>query len=167
MKKILLVLVLAGSVTCISVAKIEDRQTQVIHETTIKKNEAYDRGLIWIAKRAGNSNYSIKIQDKNEGRIIARVSTACRPLNGLTSNITMATKVDFNIDYTAKDGKVRIIFDDILALQTNAQNPLGVPVGPEDKSELDVIDKICLAPLRTELIAAIEGKAANTKKDDF
>jgi hypothetical protein len=83
------------------------------------------------------------------------------------SNITMATKVDFNIDYTAKDGKVRIIFDDILALQTTAQNPSGVSVGPEDKSELDAIDKICLTPLRTELIAAIEGKAANTKKDDF
>lgn len=152
---------------CISIMKIEERQTQIIHETKSKKDEIFDRALIWISKRATDSNHSIKIKDKVEGRIIARLSTLCKPSGGIMSNTSYAGKIDFNLDLTAKDNKVRIIFDDILALQLAQGNRPEAPLGPEDKTDLEAIDKTCLTPIKKELIAAIEGTAANTKKDDF
>lgn len=152
---------------CISVMRIEDRQTQSVIDVKAKKDEIFDRALIWISKRATDSNHSIKIKDKVEGRIIARLGILCKPSGGMMSNTSYAGRIDFNLDITAKDNKARIIFDDIIALQLAQGNRPEQPVGPEDKTDLENIDKTCLVPLKKELTAAIEGTAANTKKDDF
>lgn len=144
----------------------EKRIVTSIYDTTADKNLAFDRLNNWLIKSLGNANFAVQLRDKDKGRIISNASINCRELNGITYGMSEKQKIDFTIDFTAKDNKVRIVFGDI-SHTSIASNGMTYNLGPTSEGQIIDIDKICFEPIKKEMLEAINGKSAISIPDDF
>lgn len=144
----------------------EERQVTNVFPTTVTKAVAYERANLWFVKSLGNANLAIQLRDAEQGRIVTNGYINCTGLNGISYGIAEKQNVDFFIDFTAKDNKVRVIFGDIKH-SNRASNGAGMDLGPSSQDQIQDIDKTCFEPLRSDLIKTIEGRSTIAPSTDF
>lgn len=136
---------LASCATHIPMSPEEVTKTYII-ETNQKKNMAYSKMITFLGKSINNSNYAIKVQDKDLGKIVAKIKSNC-PDKGNDIN------VNFNIDLAFKDNKAKfeIYF-------TGVDNPLN----PNDIIQISIEGKEyahrCINELNNQLTMAVNKK---------
>lgn len=146
---------------CLSVLPREQRRTEAVFTTQLTKKEIYDRALVYLAKSLVNANLNIQIRDSENGRIVShrnlRYQSGFQCLYGCD--------LEFNIDLTAKDGKYRIILDDVLMYGNNQYGQRIGILKPYSETELNEIKDEFLIPLQKELVDSIEGRFMAPKED--
>ncbi|TGN00317.1 DUF4468 domain-containing protein [Leptospira dzoumogneensis] len=153
-------------VSCVTLAPKQLRETSRIVETNVKKDEAYDRALIWFAKNLNNANWAVQIKDKVNGRIVSNIKYTCDNISLTQTALGNRNNIDFTVDVTTKDKKVRIIFENIVYSVWNIRAGETVH-GPTDEEDVKEIDEKCLKDIRQDLLNAINGTAHNTRSNDF
>ncbi|TGK36203.1 DUF4468 domain-containing protein [Leptospira gomenensis] len=151
---------------CVSLAPREERSISTIFETGVKKGDAYQRALIYLAKSLNNGNLAIQVRDESQGRIVSLAQIKCNSYKRWKYPMNQVW-VDFNIDFTAKDQKARIIFDDIVLGLFDPYGRKGAFQEPLDKEDTDSIDKECLEPIRAEIIRSVKGQVTIAPSQDF
>ncbi len=76
MKKAIILLALYLS-SCVTLATRQERTISKVINTTVTKEEAYNRALVWFAKNLNNSNWAVQVKDEKTGRIIANIRYTC------------------------------------------------------------------------------------------
>ncbi|TGM89551.1 DUF4468 domain-containing protein [Leptospira licerasiae] len=153
-------------ISCVSLSPKREREVTFISETKVKKDEAYDRALIWFAKNLNNSNWAVQIKDKANGRIVSNVKYQCDRMASFGSIVGDIDYISFSLDVTTKDNKVRVIFEDVMHLIENRHRVVSVE-GPSDQDELKYIEQVCLNHIRNDLMNAVNGVSHNTRSDNF
>ena len=140
--------------SCASLAPAEQRKTQWVETTTQTKATAYNRTLAYLSKNLGDSNHAVKMKDADSGQIIAHMNVTCNQFRqgGDPHDYNLA----FNLDFQAKDNRVRMTFEDMTMLDKN-----GAAVGwaynqiTDAKKAEDA--KVCLAPVKEGILRALQG----------
>ncbi|MCB1194477.1 MAG: DUF4468 domain-containing protein [Leptospiraceae bacterium] len=123
---------------CKSLGPKEIRHAEIIENTGVSASTAYSRANVFLAKVYGDSNSAIKVNDDKNKRIVGKM----RILNCF-SNIT----VESDLDFQAKDKRVRIAFEDIQAFTVNMQTgQKAYEWGPSDSKDVEEIKEKCLIP---------------------
>jgi len=146
---------------CLSVLPREQRRTEAVFTTQLTKKEIYDRALVYLAKSLVNANLSVQIRDPENGRIVSNGKLKYQ--SGL--QCLYSCDLEFNIDLTAKDGKYRIILDDILMYGNNQYGQRTGIIKPYSEKELASIKEEFLIPLQKELVDSIEGRFMAPQED--
>lgn len=149
-----------------TLAPSEIRKKEYIIETKVKKADAYSKALAHLAKNFGDSNDAIKVKNEGSGQIIAKGNTTCNilPGDGL-SNYSLW----FNLDFQAKDNKVRFDFEDLIIkygstskmpgfTDTNSMSGQTAPphFNIQKKEDVDKLES-CLKPIVDGVTQAING----------
>ncbi|TGK04029.1 DUF4468 domain-containing protein [Leptospira semungkisensis] len=166
MGKNIILLSFLAFISCVSLSPKKEREVSFISETKIKKDEAYDRALIWFAKNLNNSNWAVQIKDKPNGRIVSNVKYQCNKMDSFGSIVGDVDYISFSLDVTTKDNKIRVIFEDVVYLIANRHGVESVE-GPSDRDELKYIEQNCLNYIRRDLMNAVNGVSYNTRSDNF
>ncbi len=74
--------------------------------------------------------------------------------------------IDFSADFTAKDNRIRIIFENLVYSVWNVRAGETVH-GPTNVEDVAEIDEKCLSVIRTDMVNAVYGTTNNTRTDDF
>ena len=152
-----LMLTFAG---CASLAPREQRQLQFVENTTAPKATAYNRAMGYIAKNFGNSNVAIRMKDEASGQIILKGNVACNEMRqfGDTNDYFLG----FNLDFQAKDNKVRFLFEDLEMLKKDGTS---VPFANNQLTSAGDTEKVkpCIEPVRSGMLKAIN----NTGNDNW
>ncbi|TGK45539.1 DUF4468 domain-containing protein [Leptospira bouyouniensis] len=159
-------LLICLSFACVTLAPKSEREIITVLETKVSKDDAYDRALIWFAKNLNNSNWAVQVKDKPNGRIVSNIKLLCPNMSAFQSSIGNKNYIDFSVDLTLKDKKVRIIFENLVYSVWNYQSGETVH-GPTSAEESKKIEANCLASIRSDLVDAINGLSSNTRSDDF
>lgn len=87
----------------------EQARFEKIYQTNIPKDKIYEKCLQWIAQYFKSAKAVLEYQDKEAGKIIG---------NGTTNilNVMVEIPVTFTMEITIKEGKFRIVFDNLIAL---------------------------------------------------
>jgi hypothetical protein len=145
-------ILLAG---CATLAPPEVRKVSYVEETKANKGETYQRALKLLAKKFGDSNSTIKVQDKEAGQIVAKGVVQCLVLRQ-AGDFLNDYNLGFTLDFEAKENKYRLLFEDLVILDATGK-AFGYSYNQMTSAEQVEKVKPCLAPIRTELAAAING----------
>jgi hypothetical protein len=156
--------VLALFQNCSTLMPREQRKVEFIQDTKLKKKEIYDRSLVYISKTFAAYPIPNAIKDEANGRIVTLSKVSCEGLGYFTYPLN-TTKLEANLDITAKDNKFRIIFDDIQLKNYNPYGNIVYSPHPSDDARLKEMVEKCLLPLKDELVNSIEGKGIKTDKE--
>ncbi|MBL8021660.1 MAG: hypothetical protein JNM27_18455 [Leptospirales bacterium] len=120
MNRTMLLILLSVLSGCVTLVPIEQRSySEIVEQTGRSRLEAFHRTLVWLGRR--NITTDIQLKDEYSGRLIARVSIeGCAPDGYLATESTPSTH-EFDFDFQAKDGRVRIIVQDIRSYSVVAQ----------------------------------------------
>jgi hypothetical protein len=134
----------------------EQRQFQIVENTTADAKTAYSRALVHIGKSWGDSNSAIKVKDESGAQIVVKGWIVCNELRQAMDPADY--RLSFNLDLQAKDKKVRMSFEDL-----EMQDKLGKPV-PWAYNQISSAEKVaavkpCVKPLTSALVGAINGGA--------
>jgi hypothetical protein len=154
-----LALALLIPVQALALLPIEEREAENKYETKLKKGEAYTAALAALGRSDDKYRVAIKSRDSEQAKIAGKVEVErCAPVGVLG----MKLDSQFNFAFEAKDGKVRLSYDDINA--TNDPHPKKRPApvadllasntGPHSKEELDRIVENCIRPFEAKIQAA-------------
>lgn len=133
----------------------EQRQVAFVDVTNTKKADAYKRALAHLSKSFGDANSAIKVRDEAGGQIVAMGRVECDAFKGGSLDFAIYT-LKFNLDFQAKDSKVRTAFEDLEVVTPVGGgmilNPTSQISGPEGLAKA----KTCVEPIRAALNKAIE-----------
>lgn len=146
-----------------------ERKTSFSVHTNLKAAEAHKRMRIWAAKNFGDSKVAIQIDDKEDGRLIARAKMDCvTQLNGMAVNDNW--EIDFFMDIKSTNKMTTVALEKIMATNTkravaseSRSNPftgllIGDPRSPRSSEELKRIENDCLLRLKDSLNSALASK---------
>lgn len=160
-KLTLLVVVSLGMMSCVTLLPREERRVEKVYETTLSKKEIYDRALVHLAKSLGNANMAIQIRDLENGRIVSQGTFK----NRIGYSCLYGCLISFNVDFTAKDKKYRIIFDDLEKWSLNEYGAKVSLLGPSSQKDIVEMKKEYLDAIEKELVGSIEGRFMAPKED--
>lgn len=85
------------------------QKSEVIEDSTIKKNEAFSKSLEWVAKTWKSANHVIDMKDESAGTIVVKGGLESKPkaLGMPVKGMSMST-----LTIRVKDGKAKIEFSD-------------------------------------------------------
>jgi hypothetical protein len=87
----------------------EQARFEKVFETTVPKDKVYDKCMQWISHNFKSAKAVIEYQDKDAGKIIGNGSTS------FTRSI-VEIPLTFTMEISIKDGKYRLVFDNLIAL---------------------------------------------------
>jgi hypothetical protein len=146
-----MLVLLVGCVPAMTPTK-ETTFQQIIELPGIPKDVIYEKSRIWIAKTFRSSKAVLEYENKETGVIIGKGIVTFADPRGM--GITVEAPVQFTMTEEIKDGKVRIIFENLLHADTST------PV--RDQKHVDKIRPKLMA-LANNLGAFISNK--KTKND--
>lgn len=142
------------SAGCATLAPSEQRQTAFIENTTQTKATAYNRTLAYLGKNLGNSNFAIKMQDKDSGQIVTKMAIQCNHFRqgGDPKDYYLAT----NLDFQAKDNRIRLAFEDMV-IHDETGKPVSWAYNQITDTKKAEEAKVCLEPVKAGILKAING----------
>ncbi len=109
MKIIFLINLLFVSCATLKEESKENRTYVKIFETKNNKNDNFNNTNTFLAKSLNNSNFAIKLSDKDSGKIIAKIKYPCKGLKRPDVVVKInETLVDYTVDISFKDKKIKI-----------------------------------------------------------
>jgi hypothetical protein len=137
-------------------APLKDRRVEYVEQTgVVKKEMAYKNTLSFLSKIFNNANAAIKLRDDKNSQIIAKGILPCNATR--PGYMFIDFDLYFNFDFQAKDGRVRIVFEDLtMKLADGSYTYAGQIEGKED---VDSVKAECLDQFRSHIVDAIK----NTK----
>ena len=137
---------------------------EYIEKTNRPASETYRRAKTWAASAyKGNSKDAIQLDEPDRSHFVAKGFVQyCRAMGS-----ARVYDVSFLVDFEAKDGRARILFDKILATAPGKQSGrIDTSVGgmmfngryPETQEELELIASNCLEPLKAALFKEISAE---------
>lgn len=150
--------------------KPEERFHEFVEQTNVPAGQSYERAKVWAA---GAFNGGIKgvmqIDDPRAKRFV---------IKGLIGRCNVFQsgrpyEVSFLLDFQAKDNRVRLLFDKILATgfgqQTDPNRKVNNPMAgifdvelPNTDHELKMVTDNCLADVKNKLVAELTMKKGRT-----
>jgi Domain of unknown function (DUF4468) with TBP-like fold len=110
MKKIIAILVLlplfSKSQNIVISGNPIQKDSVVVLDTTLKKDQLYTKGLEWFATTYKNAQKVIQLQDKEAGLIVGKASMSCIVKGGALLPAT-ETYLSYTIKLSFKDGKIK------------------------------------------------------------
>lgn len=104
------------------------RFEQVCNTPGLAKDKVYDKTLQWISRNFKSAKSVIEYQDRNAGTIIG---------NGRTNfGNFVEIPVSFTMEITIKDGKYRVVFDNLVAWWGKYQNMPNSIQGADNLAEV-------------------------------
>lgn len=148
---IVLTLVLAG---CASpeLAR-EQRKAEYVEVTGVSADAAYSATVKYLAKNLGDSNAAIKHKDEKSRQIILHGNTLCNNLRQ-TGDVN-DYRLQFTMDFAAKDKKARFSFEDLQMIAANG-GTLGWDYLRLTSQESVNKIKPCLEGVKSGIVAAIK-----------
>ncbi|MNK47618.1 hypothetical protein D3C87_664300 [compost metagenome] len=158
-----------GKITYIYIDTLSGTNKEKLHNTLLQ----------WIAKNANNSNHVIKLNDKEEGKILGKISFNA-PV--VVNKHKFIYNYDFNAEFTVKEDRYRVIFTDftiniqgnsatieqllesIKVIENNPKNKSGQIMFDINKQSLVNIDNYSRKLLQ---VLAADVETAVTKNNDF
>lgn len=82
------------------------KDSVVVLDTTLKRDQLYTKGLEWFATTYKNAQKVIQLQDKDAGLIVGKASMSCIAKGG---SLLPATEIylSYTIKLSFKDGKIK------------------------------------------------------------
>ncbi len=144
MKQILFIGLVVGLLSACAtpvLAPPEQRTKTYTIEHKLKKDEAFNRIQVWVAKNSGIK--ATRIADRTSGNIVLQANTNCDalPLNGGFAKEPAAW---YSLDIKIQDKIVIMNFEDIRARTANAWD---TGFQPSNQAETDKVADECLRPL--------------------
>ncbi len=136
-------------------APSEIRKKEYVVTTKAKKADAYSKALAHFAKTFGDANEAIKIKNEGAGQIVAKGNVPCRALPG---DGISEYNLWFDLDFQAKDNKVRFVFEDLIIKFGYNGSPAPTMFNIQKKEDVGKLDK-CLKPIVDATMEAINGSA--------
>lgn len=143
---------------CASLPPKDQRTVQYTNETNANKSTAYNRALGHLAKNFKDANHAIKIQNKDDAEIIAKGNISCNIFRNFGD--INEYNLQFDLDFQAKDKKVRLVFEDLMITGTDGRMPAFASSQITNAEKLEKA-KECLEPIRNDLLKAIKGNSDN------
>lgn len=114
-----LTLLIITGCTMAQLAPASDRRVEIIQKTKATKTEAYNKALVYFGKRLGDSNHASKVADKEQGQIVIKANMPCNVFR--QSLDPKEYFLAFDLDFQAKDNRVRLVFEDMRILDDHGQ----------------------------------------------
>lgn len=161
----LIVLLIAAllAANCVTLAPPEQRKKEIIREASGSKQKLWEKAFVFLAKTYNDSNEALKYKDKEAGRIVGQISLSCNAVSQANVAFGNPPSIKANLDFTSKDNKYRLIFDDIQYGVTSAQSGVWSLWGPSSAADTEKYFNACLVPFSDRLHDHLTGGS----NDDF
>lgn len=160
MKRVFLIGCLGLATACATMppATPEQREITFVEETSLKKKDAYDASLNWLAKNLGDSNFAIKVKDADAGTIITQIATECPELKVDALDFNKHTAL-YNLEVGTKDNKMRFAFEAVSIRTYNGVS--GDYLGERAFTAREIGSaKICAERTKAAILASTAKKSA-------
>ena len=148
--KIITTLVTILIISNICYANKFDRKSFII-KTENTKTQNFEKSLVLLSKRVGDSNVAIKVKERNSGLIVMEGNMKC---GALSQWMAPDMVLKFMLTVNSKNKKVRMLFENLIHNETWDYATVNT------KEKREKVSKECLAPVVAEM------KQALNKKDD-
>jgi hypothetical protein len=136
----------------------QERKAEYIESIPGNKNELFNRALTYLSKKVTDSNHAIKLRDDSSAKIVAHLNTPC---NAVRSALYIyELDADFNLDFQAKDSKVRVAFEDIVIIDRQS-NHISYMGQVDSKENFDKVVGECIKPIYSDLLKSIKTTQAS------
>lgn len=151
--------------SCKSPGSLEVRKTEPVGKTNAPASGACARSLVELAKLYRDANSALEVRDEKNAQLVGKAHIS--HFSACFANI----HVDFDLDFSAKDNRVRFEFDDIQACTVNECGTRPVSCGPSDPecdgnfpqmSSLVVVDPEIKAIMHKEKLVIMPSISNNT-----
>jgi hypothetical protein len=157
MKLVVTLLIGLSLSSCATLAPPQERAVTYQFKPSMSKGKIHARINEWVAKHFNDANTVIKMNDKEEGKLVVKGQVSCPEIDQFSAAMGVIHSLDFTLVATSTDNQANIAIEDIRDLFPPYQGkPAMLGQKPSSRAETDKLVAACMGNIAPEIEAALK-----------